>query len=50
MIISEDLLLAYGANYETFNTHDTIFLEGNLPKYYFQITHGIVELNNYHED
>ncbi|MCJ7932297.1 MAG: Crp/Fnr family transcriptional regulator [Chryseobacterium sp.] len=50
MIISEDLLLAYGANYETFEMNETIFYEGNLPKFYFQITHGIVELNNYHED
>ncbi|HAO29181.1 MAG TPA: Crp/Fnr family transcriptional regulator [Chryseobacterium indologenes] len=50
MIISEDLLLAYGANYETFEANETIFHEGNLPKFYFQISHGIVELNNYHED
>ncbi|WP_415324773.1 Crp/Fnr family transcriptional regulator [Chryseobacterium sp. MMS23-Vi53] len=50
MIISEDLLLAYGANYETFEVNQTIFYEGNLPKFYFQIVNGIVELNNYHED
>lgn len=50
MIISEDLLLAYGANYETFEMNETIFYEGNLPKFYFQIINGIVELNNYHED
>lgn len=50
MIISEDLLLAYGANYESFEAHQTIFHEGNLPKFYYQIINGIVELNNYHED
>lgn len=50
MIISEDLLLAYGANYETYEINDTIFHEGNLPKFYFQIVTGVVELNNYHED
>ena len=50
MIISEDLLLAYGANYETYEVNETIFHEGNLPKFYFQIVSGIVELNNYHED
>jgi CRP-like cAMP-binding protein len=50
MIISEDLLLAYGANYENFKINQTIFHEGNLPKFYYQIVSGIVELNNYHED
>ncbi|SMO43381.1 cAMP-binding domain of CRP or a regulatory subunit of cAMP-dependent protein kinases [Chryseobacterium rhizoplanae] len=50
MIISEDLLLAYGANYESFEANQTIFHEGNLPKFYYQIINGIVELNNYHED
>ncbi|WP_312901026.1 Crp/Fnr family transcriptional regulator [Chryseobacterium taichungense] len=50
MIISEDLLLAYGGFYETYETNDTIFYEGTMPKFYFQIITGIVELNNYHED
>lgn len=50
MIISEDLLLAYGAEYETYDVNETIFHEGNLPKFYFQIVSGIVELNNHHED
>ncbi|MEC3876378.1 Crp/Fnr family transcriptional regulator [Chryseobacterium salviniae] len=50
MIISEDLLLGYGAFYEKYETGETIFYEGNVPKFYFQIASGIVELNNYHED
>lgn len=50
MIISEDLLLAYGAFYETYEVNETIFYEGNMPKFYFQIASGIVELNNYHEN
>ncbi|KAA0129794.1 Crp/Fnr family transcriptional regulator [Chryseobacterium sp. SN22] len=50
MIISEDLLLAYGADYETYKVHEVIFHEGNLPKFYFQIVSGVVELKNYHED
>ncbi|MDR2238584.1 MAG: Crp/Fnr family transcriptional regulator [Chryseobacterium sp.] len=49
-MINEDLLLAFGANYETFEMNQTIFNEGNSPKFYFQIIHGIVELNNYHDD
>lgn len=50
MIISEDLLLGYGAFYEKYEPGETIFYEGNMPKFYFQISSGIVELNNYHED
>ncbi|WP_294301181.1 Crp/Fnr family transcriptional regulator [uncultured Chryseobacterium sp.] len=50
MIIDEDVLLAYGASYETYEMNETVFHEGNLPKFYFQIIRGIVELNNYHED
>jgi CRP-like cAMP-binding protein len=50
MIINEDLLLEYGAEYETYEINQTIFHEGSLPKFYFQIVNGVVELNNYHED
>lgn len=50
MIISEDQLLAYGADYEDYDIGQNIFREGGLPKFYFQIVNGIVELNNYHED
>lgn len=50
MIISEDLLLANGAIYESYAHNQIIFNEGTIPKYYFQIVSGIVELNNYHED
>jgi CRP-like cAMP-binding protein len=50
MIISEDQLLAYGADYEDYDIGQSIFREGGLPKFYFQIVNGIVELNNYHED
>ncbi|KMQ69056.1 hypothetical protein ACM39_06530 [Chryseobacterium sp. FH2] len=49
-MISEDLLLAYGANYEKYEANQIIFHEGSIPKFYFQIASGIVELNNYHED
>lgn len=50
MIISEDQLLTYGADYEDYDINQSIFHEGGLPKFYFQIVDGIVELNNYHED
>lgn len=50
MIITEDLLLTYGGEYETYCPNEIIFSEGSLPKFYFQIVNGVVELNNYHED
>jgi len=50
MIISEDLLLAYGAVYETYQLNDIIFQEAAVPGFYFQLVSGIVKLNNYHED
>ncbi|MDY0933329.1 Crp/Fnr family transcriptional regulator [Chryseobacterium sp. CFBP8996] len=50
MIISEDLLLTYGGEYETYFPNEIIFNEGSLPKFYFQIVNGVIELNNYHED
>ncbi|MEY8761729.1 Crp/Fnr family transcriptional regulator [Chryseobacterium tongliaoense] len=50
MIISEDLLLAYGAEYANYAANDTIIQEGTTPKFYIQIVTGTVELTNYHED
>jgi len=50
MIISEDLLLAYGGECETYLPNEIIFSEGSFAKFYFQIVNGVVELNNYHED
>jgi len=50
MIINEDLLLAYGGEYVNYLANEVIFSEGSLPKFYFQIVNGVVELNNYHDD
>lgn len=50
MIISEGLLLSYGAMYENYRCGDMIFMEGSSVKFYFQIVSGTVELNNYLED
>ncbi|ASK32372.1 Crp/Fnr family transcriptional regulator [Chryseobacterium sp. T16E-39] len=50
MIISEDLLVAHGAVYKNFQPGELIFEEGNVPKYYFQIVAGMVELFNYHQN
>lgn len=50
MLISEDLLLRYGAEYIDFLPNQTIFFEGSTPQFYFQILTGIVEIKNYHQD
>lgn len=50
MLISEDLLLRYGAEYIDLLPNQTIFFEGSTPKFYFQILTGIVEIKNYHQD
>lgn len=50
MIINENLLLAYGAEYVDYEIKQTIFDEGNTLKFYYQIVEGIVELTNYHDE
>jgi CRP-like cAMP-binding protein len=50
MLISEDLLLRYGAEFIDFMPNHTIFLEGTRPQFYYQILTGIVEIKNYHQD
>lgn len=49
MLISEKLLLSYGAKLETFKRGDVIFDEGDVPKYYYQIVKGRIKLNHYNE-
>lgn len=50
MLISEDLLLAYGAEQETLKRSHIIFREGDSPKYYYQIIEGRIKLNHYNDE
>ncbi|MDN4014908.1 Crp/Fnr family transcriptional regulator [Chryseobacterium gambrini] len=50
MIINENLLIRYGAEYIDYEANQPIFQEGTTPKFYFQIVEGIVELNNLNDD
>lgn len=50
MLISEDLLLAYGAEEETLKRSHIIFREGDSPKYYYQIIEGRIKLNHYNDE
>jgi CRP-like cAMP-binding protein len=49
-MITENLLFSSGAEIKTYEANETIFREGELPLYYFQIIEGKVKLNNYNED
>jgi len=50
MFIHEELLLKYGAEYESYCLKDNIFKNGDTVRHYIQIKSGTVELCNYHED
>lgn len=50
MLISEDLLRAYGAEQETLKRSHIIFREGDSPKYYYQIIEGRIKLNHYNDE
>lgn len=50
MLISEELLLDYGAEEETFGRHHTIFNEGDKPQYYYQVVEGRIKLNHYNDE
>lgn len=49
MIINENLLLKYGADYKYYNSGDIIFHTGSQPKFYYQIIKGTIEIGSYHE-
>ncbi|WP_330747004.1 Crp/Fnr family transcriptional regulator [Chryseobacterium sp. CP-77] len=50
MSINENLLITYGAHYVEYGVDQIIFDEGNIPKFYYQVVEGIVELKNYQEE
>lgn len=50
MLISEELLLSYGAETEDLDPSHVIFTEGSKPKYYYQILEGRIKLNHYDDD
>jgi CRP-like cAMP-binding protein len=50
MLIAQELLLSYGAETLNFEPSDIIFNEGDVPKYYYQVSTGRIKLNHYNED
>ncbi|MBV8327388.1 Crp/Fnr family transcriptional regulator [Chryseobacterium sp.] len=50
MVIDENILHSAGAEVRDYSPSETIFSEGNMPNYYYQIISGEVKLNNYNEE
>ncbi|MBW7674154.1 cyclic nucleotide-binding domain-containing protein [Chryseobacterium chendengshani] len=50
MLIDNELLHRYGAQTITVNSLETIFSEGEKPKFYYQIKEGRIKLNHYDEN
>lgn len=46
-MISEELLIEFGAEINTFQKDDYIFKEGQRAMYYFQVKNGDVKMNNF---
>ncbi|HLW63320.1 MAG TPA: Crp/Fnr family transcriptional regulator [Flavobacterium sp.] len=49
-MISEELLMQFGAEIRNVQKNELIFEAGNYPAFYFQIVEGKVKMNNFAED
>ncbi len=49
-MINEQLLLKYGARLKEYSKSEIIFSENENARYYYQIVHGAVKMNNYNDD
>ena len=49
-MIAADLLEKYGALKKFYEKTSTVFEEGKLPAYYYQIVSGEIKMNNYNDD
>ncbi|CAH0201904.1 Crp/Fnr family transcriptional regulator [Chryseobacterium sp. WG14] len=50
MVIDENILYSAGAEIKNYNPSENLFIQGDIPNYYYQIIKGKVKLNNYNED
>lgn len=50
MKIDEQLLQSYGAEIKTYKEKEIIFREDDSPNFYYQITEGVVKVNNFSEE
>lgn len=49
-MIPQELLESQNASRKKYSKGDTIFREGELPVYYYQIIHGEVKMSNFNDD
>lgn len=49
-MIDPTLLLHYQGFVKEFDKNETVFMQGDDPRYYYQIVSGKVKMNNYNED
>lgn len=49
-MIDEKLLIQFGARLATFDKGETLFSQGDFPRYYFQILNGDVKMNNFNDE
>jgi CRP-like cAMP-binding protein len=50
MIIDKHLLLSHGGEVKQYTRGECIFLEGTVPKYYFQILNGTAKISSVNND
>ncbi len=50
MVIDEDILREYNAEIHCYEAGEIIFFENASPKFYYQISKGLVKLNTYRDD
>ncbi len=50
MVINEEILIKNDAEIQLYKAGETIFLENSYPKFYYQISKGLVKLNTYRDD
>ncbi|MFP5079040.1 Crp/Fnr family transcriptional regulator [Pedobacter sp. JCM 36344] len=49
-MISEDLLIQFGAKIVNFDKGEIIFKEGDTSRYYYQIANGAIKMNNFNDE
>ncbi len=49
-MIEENLLIQFGAKLASFDKAETLFNQGDTPRYYFQILTGEVKMNNFNDE
>lgn len=49
-MISEDILLEFGARKLRIKKGETLFYAGDTPKYYYQVSSGEIKMNNFNDE